>query len=307
MTHVIDDNTSGHMKSKNQRISTQKKNMIMRPSPDTLGSIEYRARCERFLYPSGHFSSKVLREMKVLGINGSPRKQNTLKVIEMVMEGITQPGIEKEVINLGSFNIKHCLGCCICLGKYEGPYREEDYHCVQKNKDDVGLIKSKMMKADGIVLGTPIYIMQESGTLKTLIDRLVDMAHVYPLAGKYAASVTTIGLPPERLPMACQSTHDYLKSWIHGLLGAYYVGDLAASFYPELDSCPGQSTESIRKKAHELGAKLAFDMINKTTYPPTEMERRLFAGLRQKVMIMEGGKEAEYWRRKGWLDKDFYI
>jgi multimeric flavodoxin WrbA len=255
--------------------------------------------------------------MKVLGINGSPRKKNTLQVVQMIMDGITHPNIEKEIITLGEHRFRLCLGCLHCIDNYEGSYEATDYHCIQKDKDDVGLIKSKMMEADGIILGTPIYIMRESAHLKLVIDRLVDMAHMFPLAGKYFVVVSTIGLPPSRLPMAVEPAHTYLKYWMHELLGAYFTGEMTVSYYPELNSWPGQTEESVRKQAKELGQKLASDIIEKKRYPPSEKDLQTFKNLKQKVIYtgteafkklgMPEAKEAEYWKRKGWLDKDFYI
>jgi multimeric flavodoxin WrbA len=196
--------------------------------------------------------------MKVLGINSSPRKKNTLQVIEMIMDGITHSKIEKEIITLGELKLRLCLGCLRCMADYKGPYEATDYHCIQKDKDDVKLIKSKMMESDGIILGTPIYIMRESAQLKLVIDRLVDMAHMFPLAGKYFAVVSTIGLPPSRLPMAVEPAHGYLKYWMHELLGGYFTGEMTVSYYPELNSWPEtgfrhnreEKISTIRKGPH---------------------------------------------------------
>ena len=85
--------------------------------------------------------------MKVIGINGSPRKEgNTAILIQTVFKELNQQGIETELISLAGKNIKGCIACI-------------------KNKNQQGIIKNddfndclgKMIKADGIILGSPVY------------------------------------------------------------------------------------------------------------------------------------------------------
>jgi multimeric flavodoxin WrbA len=226
--------------------------------------------------------------LKVLGINGSPRKKNTYKMIEMVMEGITQPGIEKEIITLSDYkNLKYCLGDCTCLFVPPGT-------CVQK--DDVPAIQQKITEADAYVLGSPVYIMQVSGQLKTLIDRCCSMAHRPPAIGKYAVVVSPIAAPAE----AAKSTIDYMKSWMK-LLGARVIGELAA-YAPHIGI---DNEDEVRKKAHELGAKLGSDLVDKKIYPPTEEDIRMFNAIKNKVKQI-GGPDLEYWKTHEWLDKKYF-
>jgi multimeric flavodoxin WrbA len=50
-----------------------------------------------------------------------------------------------------------------------------------------------MLSADGIVLGSPVYINGVTAQLKTMIDRLADAIHCQLLSGKYGCAVTTTG------------------------------------------------------------------------------------------------------------------
>ncbi len=226
--------------------------------------------------------------MKVLGINSSPRKKNTYEMIEMVMEGITQPGIEKEIMTLSDYkSLKYCLGDCTCLFVPPGT-------CVQK--DDVPAIQQKINEADAYVLGSPVYIMQVSGQLKTLIDRCVSWAHRPPAIGKYAVIVSPIAAPPA----AAKNTIDYMRSWLR-LIGAWVIGELAA-YAPHTHI---ENEDEIRKKAYELGAKLGSDLVNKKIYTPTEDDIRMFNGIKNKVQQI-GGPDLEYWKTHGWLDKKYF-
>jgi multimeric flavodoxin WrbA len=226
--------------------------------------------------------------VKVLGINASPRKKNTYRLIEMVMEGITRPEIDKEIITLSDYkNFNFCLGDCACLYIPPG-------NCVQK--DDVQAIQKKIVEADGFVLGSPVYIMQVSAHLKNLIDRCVFWAHRPPLVGKHAVVVSPIAAPAQ----AAKATTEYMKSWLK-IIGAWVIGELAV-YAPHTHI---ENEDQIRKTALELGAKLGSDMINKKTYPPTEADLQIFRSLKRKIQGI-GGADLEYWKKKGWLDKEYY-
>lgn len=100
--------------------------------------------------------------MKVIGFNGSPRKNaNTQTLVEAVLKGAESKGAETRLINLNQLNVKGCQGCEACkkdLGK-----------CFQK--DDLSPILKEMAECDAVVLGTPVYYYQVSAQFKALVDR----------------------------------------------------------------------------------------------------------------------------------------
>ena len=54
--------------------------------------------------------------MKVLGINGSPRKSgNTDFIIKVVFEILEKAGIETEIVQIGGKIEKGCNGCRVCF------------------------------------------------------------------------------------------------------------------------------------------------------------------------------------------------
>ncbi|HUX98530.1 MAG TPA: flavodoxin family protein [Candidatus Deferrimicrobium sp.] len=100
--------------------------------------------------------------MKVIAFNGSPRKNgNTTQAIEIVFEELKKEGIETELIQLRDKEINHCLGCFKCAGKKR---------CMSHD-DDVNELLSKMLEADGIILGSPTYFANVTSRVKALIDR----------------------------------------------------------------------------------------------------------------------------------------
>jgi multimeric flavodoxin WrbA len=103
--------------------------------------------------------------MKILGISGSPRKGNTEWMITKLLDCMAQKGNVTELILLRKMNIKNCTGCLAC----EAGGKERKGVC--NIKDDMQLIYPKMLEADVIVLGSPVYFDMISGLLKNFMDR----------------------------------------------------------------------------------------------------------------------------------------
>jgi multimeric flavodoxin WrbA len=100
--------------------------------------------------------------MKVLGIEGSPRKNgNTEKLVRRILDGAEEAGAETDFIKLVELSINHCRGCGTCRGTGE---------CVQK--DDMDKVVEAIQQSDVIVLGSPIYVWQVTGITKDFMDRL---------------------------------------------------------------------------------------------------------------------------------------
>ena len=116
--------------------------------------------------------------MIVLLINGSPKVNgNTAFALSQMVEVFTGEGIETEIIQVGSKEIRGCIGCgsCYKTGK-----------CVFD--DLVNEVAAKFQEADGIVVGSPVYYASPNGTLISFLDRLFNSAH-YNLRMKVGASV----------------------------------------------------------------------------------------------------------------------
>lgn len=102
--------------------------------------------------------------MKVFGINGSPRRHgNTSIIIEEVFKELEKNGIETELIQLGGLPIRGCMSCMKCFENRNGK-------CVIE-KDGFNDILDKMAKADGILLGSPVYAADVTSEMKAFIDR----------------------------------------------------------------------------------------------------------------------------------------
>jgi multimeric flavodoxin WrbA len=100
--------------------------------------------------------------MKVIGFVASQRKAgNTAWVVEQILEGAKEIGAETEVFYSGELDIKPCMGCLACV---------QSGKCAVN--DDMRTLYSALKTADGLVLGSPVYMGQMSGQAKVFTDRL---------------------------------------------------------------------------------------------------------------------------------------
>lgn len=101
--------------------------------------------------------------MKVLAINCSPRKGgNTELLIKEVFKALEKDGIKTELFQLGGKKVSGCIACMKCRKKKDG-------RCHQKN-DVINECIERMLKADGIIIGSPVYFADISAEAKALID-----------------------------------------------------------------------------------------------------------------------------------------
>lgn len=126
--------------------------------------------------------------MKVIGINGSPKKNgNTSIMIKEVFRELEKNNIETEMIQLGGQPAHGCIGCMKC-------YELKNGKCVIDN-DVINNIIGKMVEADGIILGSPVYTADITSEMSALIARGALISHANGgglLRHKVTAAVTAV-------------------------------------------------------------------------------------------------------------------
>lgn len=102
--------------------------------------------------------------MKALVLNGSSRgrKGLTWKLLAQFIDGLREGGAEVNEYDLKDLTLSHCTGCLSCMHKTPGV-------CIVK--DDMDKLYGEMKRSDLLVIGTPVYTDNESGLMKTVIDR----------------------------------------------------------------------------------------------------------------------------------------
>ncbi|MCB2291188.1 flavodoxin family protein [Clostridium sp. CS001] len=214
---------------------------------------------------------------KVIAINSSKRKKNTYNLILNLKESLSKHDISVEIVNLFEYDIKPCLGCEHCL-----------IHGGCVIHDDAQLLMDKLKSCDGIILSTPVYLNNLSGTLKTFVDRTCSWFHRPELQGKpilLLASTAASGL---------KNTLSYLEN-ISIQWGAFPTNKI------------GRKVTTLKDPIlyKEYSSFLKHLTIPKKDYKPklnqliTFQVQRVMA---QKLFPIDN----TYWAEKGWLDKSYF-
>ncbi len=122
--------------------------------------------------------------MKILGLSCSPRRQgNTEILLAEALEGAKQEGAEVELYSVVGKDIQPCDGCRAC---------NETGEC--HIKDDMQEIYSKLLEADGIIFGSPVYFYDVTAQAKSVIDRTIALSTPERnLANKVGGVITVAG------------------------------------------------------------------------------------------------------------------
>ena len=119
--------------------------------------------------------------MKVLLINGSPRKEgNTAIALAEVAKQLAKEGIESEIVWIGNKPIRGCIACGQCKVKAIGRCVFDDDIC---NK-----ISEKFEESNALIVGSPVYYGQPNGALLSIIQRAF-FSNGTNISGKPAASI----------------------------------------------------------------------------------------------------------------------
>jgi len=100
--------------------------------------------------------------MRIIGISGSPRVGgNTDTILKEALTAAQDEGAEIELLRLSDYRLQPCNACGTCFKTKE---------CVID--DDGEKLYQEIVKADGVILGSPSYFQGVTAQMKTFIDRI---------------------------------------------------------------------------------------------------------------------------------------
>lgn len=120
-------------------------------------------------------------------LNGSPHRQgNTVTLMTWVVAGCLEAGATVEWLHVLDYDIQYCRGCFTCLRTGCCPL-----------KDDFQFLRQRLLDADGIIVGSPVYEGHTTALLQTFVDRLT-LLNLYTdtFCGKRSVGVATSGVAP---------------------------------------------------------------------------------------------------------------
>jgi NAD(P)H-dependent FMN reductase len=193
--------------------------------------------------------------MKVLLVNGSPRKNGITAKMLKLMEKEIGRSAKSEYINILDYKIAPCVGCNKC---------RPDKRCFQK--DDGNTFGDKILEADIVVIGTPTYWGNMSAPLKNAFDRIVPFIEYintgFPKPrhkGKSAVIMTASAapFPINRISSlaggAVKSVKTILKAGGFGISGVIMLG--GASAMTDIPKSAANKIKSHSKKIKRIIAK----------------------------------------------------
>ena len=180
--------------------------------------------------------------MKILALQGSPRKKgNTNRVLDEMIKGAQDKGIEVEKYYLNSLNINPCSGCEICAKGNDCRF-----------DDDGSEIINQLAEGASVILASPIYFGQMTAQAKTIVDRFYSIfnnpdkkfngkaamifTHAYPNKDIYETYIKLT----EAQPFLNNTELEFIETL--EVAGVKFIGD-------------ADEKEEDLKKAYEIGQK----------------------------------------------------
>jgi multimeric flavodoxin WrbA len=112
--------------------------------------------------------------MKVIAINGSPRKnRNTAQLLQNALEGAKNAGAETEFIHLYDLNYSGCKSCFACKRQHSKNYGKCGL------EDDLKFLFEKIENADVLLLGSPIYFGSITAEMRAFLERFLFQYMIY--------------------------------------------------------------------------------------------------------------------------------
>ncbi|WP_027630925.1 flavodoxin family protein [Ruminiclostridium cellobioparum] len=230
--------------------------------------------------------------MKICVIHGSPRKGNTYKTTQIFMEQLRK-NAELEIVEfyLPRALPYFCCGCCNC-------YDESADKCPHAQYTQP--IEQAMKEADGLVLTSPVYVLAESGVIKSFMDHFgyIYLPHrpMEEMFSKVAMVIsTTAGAGTGKAIKAVSRT---LRYW--GVKRIYSLGltvstrnweDMKAGKQIKLQKLIGKKADMFHKA-----------LVNRKKIPATIFIKFMFIYIKKVMRDYEDGHtDKKYWLQKGWL------
>jgi multimeric flavodoxin WrbA len=172
--------------------------------------------------------------MKILAISSSPHLNgNTVTILKEALRGAKDEKADVDLYSVSGKTIQPCDGCWACANT--GRCRIDD---------DMQELYEKIVAADGIIFGTPIYFWGMTGQAKTIIDRTIALNQPgRNLTNKVAGVVAVCGslglvdalkdysyffiqrrMLPANQVSAYVSNPDELKNMVQCMKAAYRLG-----------------------------------------------------------------------------------
>jgi len=239
--------------------------------------------------------------MKVVIINGSPRKGNTYAAAQI---------FKNEMIGCGDVTFteyflpqdlpEFCAGCFLCLSESEQLCPHSKYTLP---------ILEDLLDADALIFTTPVYVLQTTGAVKAFFDHyswmfIVHRAHSEMFGKKAFVLSTTAGAGTKA---AMKTIITNLKFW--GINKIYSSGFAMRAV--EWKMVKPSRREKFERKLKKSARRFFREIASGKKHPPYLITRFMFY-IRRSMLKKEVSSQSDesavadikHWQEQGWFDKN---
>lgn len=203
--------------------------------------------------------------MKVIAVNGSPRKEgNTYQALAYMAGILQQYDIETEIINIGTKPIQGCTACGAC-------FKPDANGCIY-NDDAVNETAAKMLNAEGFILGSPTYCGGIAGSFKAFIDRLFYSNYAKGFQGK-VAGLAVVARRSGGVEVVHQLTNYLMLT--QAVLAPTRYWMLAHGLHKGEITKDDEGMQILRDHAHQMAWLLKMINATRNAITPPETERKI--------------------------------
>jgi multimeric flavodoxin WrbA len=117
--------------------------------------------------------------MNVIGANAGPRKDwNTATMLKSALEGAESVGAKTKLVHLYDYNYQGCTSCFSCKKKGNSG------NGLCAVRDDLRELLEEVLESEVLLLGSPIYLDDVTGAMRSFLERLLFPSISYDEFGK---------------------------------------------------------------------------------------------------------------------------
>jgi len=239
--------------------------------------------------------------MKVVIINGSPRRGNTYAATQILKNEMALCGkVEFTEYFLPQDLPEFCKGCFVCLSESEKLCPHSKYTLP---------ILENILSSDAIIFTTPVYVMQTTGAVKAFFDHyswlfIVHRAHPGMFRKKAFVLSTTAGAGTKQ---AMQTIITNLKFW--GVNKIYSAGFAMRAI--DWETVKPKRRERFERKIKRSARRFYAEIVSGKKRRPYLLTRFMFY-FRRSMLRKEAASQSDesatadtkHWQEQGWFDSN---
>lgn len=225
--------------------------------------------------------------MNILLINGSRKNGNTHQLATAVIQAIQglDPS-EVRTVHLADLKMGFCGSCHACFSQSEA---------VCKDREAVMPLLDSILKADLLIVCSPVYVMQISALVKNWIDHFAFMVHRPRLFDKRALIVTTTA------GAGTKQVVRYLRS-VLPMWGINSVYSLSETLFSEKLSF----SESLNRRIESVSRQIVSDHQKGVHRPPSYYHLSMHTAFRvMNHLYPDTHYERIYWKQNNLLQPHY--